>query len=46
MLHLRSKLSKERSKLEAIIKEYEKSESPERPNKEKIYGAGKESRRV
>ena len=44
MLHLRSKLSKERNKLEAIIQEYEKPELVERPFKEKIYGAGKENR--
>ncbi len=44
MLHLRSKLSKERNKLEAIIQEYEKPELVERPSKEKIYGAGKENR--
>ena len=46
MLHLRSKLGHERSKLEAIILEYEKPDSVERPIKEKNYGAGKESRNV
>jgi len=46
MLHLRSKLSIERSKLEAIIQEYEKPELLKRPIKEENYGAGKESRNV
>ncbi len=42
MLHIRSKLSKERSKLEAIIQEYEKPEMLERPIKEKIHEVRRE----
>ena len=37
MLHIRSKLSLERSKLEAFIQEYEKSELLKRPIKEENY---------
>ncbi len=44
MLHFRSKLSFERSKLEAIIRENEKPELLERPLKDKVHGVGKESR--
>lgn len=46
MLHIRSKLGHERSKLEAIILEYEKPESVKRLLKEKIHGVGKESRSI
>ena len=46
MLHLRSKLSKERSKLEAIIEEYEPHETVELPLKEELNESRKGNRSV
>ena len=46
MLHLRSKLSKERSKLEAIIEEYEKPTSLERPYKDENHEDKREHKSI
>jgi hypothetical protein len=46
MLHIRSKLSLERSKLEAFIQEYEKSELLKRPIKEENYEVNREHKSI
>jgi hypothetical protein len=46
MLHIRSKLSLERSKLEAFIQEYEKSELLKRLIKEENYEVNREHKSI
>jgi hypothetical protein len=46
MIHIRSKLSLERSKLEAIFQEYEKPELLERALKEENYEINREHKSI